>query len=92
LRNLKGVKWVIKVDIIKAFYKIRIAEGEEHKIAVQTYYGAFEWLVTSFGNSGVPATFQWYINFVLREFLDNFALAYINDIIIYIIGLRRVYL
>ncbi len=45
----------------------------------------FEWLVTPFGLTGAPATFQRYINGTLREFLD-FCSAYIDDILIYSSG------
>jgi RNase H-like domain found in reverse transcriptase/Reverse transcriptase (RNA-dependent DNA polymerase) len=36
-----------------------------------------------FGLQNAPATFQHYINSVLHEFLDKFASAYLDDIIIY---------
>ena len=36
-----------------------------------------------FGLTGAPATFQRHINHVLREFLDDFVSAYVDDIIIY---------
>ena len=37
----------------------------------------------SFGLTGAPATFQRYINWVLREYLDDFCTAYIDDILIF---------
>jgi len=36
-----------------------------------------------FGLQNAPATFQHFINSVLHEFLDKFASAYLDDIIIY---------
>jgi len=36
-----------------------------------------------FGLTNAPATFQSYINAALRQFLDKFAIAYIDDILIY---------
>ena len=36
-----------------------------------------------FGLSGAPATFQRRINGVLREFLGDFATAYVDDVLIY---------
>lgn len=65
---------------------MRIAPGEEWKTAFRTRYGLFEWMVTPFGLSGAPATFQRYINSVLREFLDDFCSAYIDDVLIYTSG------
>jgi hypothetical protein len=42
--------------------------------------------VTPFGLTDAPAIFQRYINDVLREFLDDFVSAYIDDIIIFTNG------
>ena len=86
LRQLSTAVWFTKLDVNAAFYKIRIKEGDEWKTAFRTRYGLYEWLVTPFGLTGAPATFQRYINWVLREFLDDFVTAYIDDILIYIGG------
>ena len=37
----------------------------------------------SFGLINAPATFQAFINNVLREYLDVFYIVYINDIVVY---------
>jgi hypothetical protein len=42
LNSFSKVKWFIKLDIIAAFHKIRITEGEEQKITFYTRYGLFE--------------------------------------------------
>jgi hypothetical protein len=42
--------------------------------------------VTPFRLTGALATFQRYINQILREYLDDFVSAYVNDIIIYTSG------
>ena len=51
--------------------------------AFKTRYGLFEYDVLPFGLSGGPGSFQHYINDVLREYLDAFCTAYIDDILIY---------
>jgi hypothetical protein len=43
-------------------------------------------LVTFFGLTEAPATFQRYINWVLQEYLDEFYLIYIDDILIFSSG------
>lgn len=83
LRSLSRARWYTKVDVIAAFHKIRIKEGDEWKTAFRTRYGLFEWLVTPFGMTSAPATFQRYINWVLREHLDDFCTAYMDDVLIY---------
>jgi hypothetical protein len=86
LRALAQAKWLTKLDVIAAFHKIRVKAGEEWKTAFRTRYGLFEWLVTPFGLTGAPATFQRYINHTLRGYLDEFCSAYIDDILIYSSG------
>jgi transposase InsO family protein len=83
LRSLSKAKWFTKLDVIAAFHKIRIKKGDEWKTAFRTRYGLFEWLVTPFGLTGAPATFQRYINRTLQEYLDEFCSAYIDDVLIY---------
>jgi predicted aspartyl protease len=86
LRALSKAKWLTKLDVIAAFHKIRVKEGDEWKTAFRTRYGLFEWLVTPFGLTGAPATFQRYINSTLQEYLDEFVTAYIDDVLIYSSG------
>ncbi len=83
LNRLSRAKYFTKLDIIAAFNKIRIAEGQEWMTAFRTRFGLFEYLVAPFGLCNAPATFQHYINDVLFEFLDQFCTAYIDDILIY---------
>ena len=54
--------------------------------AFRTRYGLYEWLVTPFGLANAPSTFQKYINWALREYLDEFCSAYLDDVLIYTDG------
>jgi hypothetical protein len=83
LRTIGQAKWYTKLDVAAAFYRIRIAEGDEWMIAFRTRYRLYEWIVTPFGLANALSTFQRYINWVLRDYLDNFCSVYIDDILIY---------
>ena len=78
-----------KLDIVAAFNRLRVAHGEEWKTAFRTHYGLYEYLVMPFGLCGAPSSFQEYINDVLREYLDIFCTAYIDDILIYSNSLKE---
>ena len=83
LRTIAAAKYISKVDVIFAFHRIRVKDGDEWKTAFNTRFGLYEWLVTPFGLIGAPATFQRYINWVLRDELDICCSAYIDDVVIY---------
>lgn len=86
LEQIGKAKWFLKLDVIAAFHKIHIALGDEWLMAFWTWFGLFKWLVTPFGLANVPSTFQCYVNWVLQEFLDEFASAYLNNILIFTDG------
>jgi len=89
LNSIAKAKWFTKLDVIAAFHKIRVREGDEWLTAFRTRFGLFEWLVTPFGMANAPSTFQRYINWTLREYLDDFCTAYLDDILIYTNGSLR---
>ena len=80
---IQGYKQFTKIDLRGAYNLIRVREGNEQKTAFKTYDGIYEFLVMSFSISNAPATFQRHINNVLREKLDIFVLAYIDDILVF---------
>ena len=82
LRTIAAAKYISKVDVISAFHQIRVKDGDQWKMAFNTRFGLYEWLVTPFGLTDAPATFQRYINWVLRDKLDICCSAYIDDVII----------
>jgi hypothetical protein len=53
------------------------------KTCIRTRYGSFEFLVVPFGLTNNPSTFQVVMNDVCREYLDDFVMVYIADILIF---------
>jgi hypothetical protein len=52
-------------------------------MAFRTNYGLYEYLVMLFALTNAPASFQRWMNEVLRDYLDVFCIAYLDDILIY---------
>ncbi|KAH0358938.1 hypothetical protein KCU65_g10168, partial [Aureobasidium melanogenum] len=83
LNSLKGMKYFSKIDIVAAFNNIRIKKGLEYLTAFRTKLGLFESLVMPFGLTGAPATWQRFMNDLLRPYIDLFCQVYLDDILIY---------
>jgi hypothetical protein len=81
--RLQGSKIFTKIDLQGAYNLVRIKEGEEWKTAFRTRYGHYEYTVMPFGLTNAPATFQAVMNDVLRHCLDKYAIAYLDDILVY---------
>ena len=80
--RFQGAKWFTQFDIPGAYNRIRIKHGDEWKTAFRTRFGHYEYLVMPFGLTNAPATFQSFINNVLRKFLDVFVVVYLDDIVV----------
>ena len=81
--RLQGAKWFIKLNQREAYNLIRMKAGEEWKTAFRIRYDLYEYLIMSFELTNASATCQKLINNILREHLDIFVIAYLNDILIY---------
>ncbi len=78
-----GKNWYSIFDVMDAFNRVRMAEGEEWKTAFTTPFGLWEYLVMPFGLTNAPATFQEFINDALKEYLGDFVVAYLDDILVF---------
>lgn len=83
LDELSQAQWFSCLDLRAGFNLIRLAPGEEHKMAFQTHWGQFEFIVMAFGLTGAPNTFQATMNTTLLPQLRKCALVFFNDILVY---------
>ena len=71
------------LDLMSGYWQIRVAEKDIPKMAFNTRYEKYEFLVMPFGLMNAPAMFQTLIDNVLHPFLDKFVVVYLDDIIVY---------
>jgi hypothetical protein len=83
LDHLRTGQVFSKIDLERAYNLVHIRPGHEWKTAFRTRYGLFEYRVMPFGLTTSPAVFQHLINDIFREYLDQFMVAYLDDILIY---------
>lgn len=83
IEQLGKTRIYTKIDLCSAYNVMRTKKGGKWKIAFRTCYRYFEYNVMLFGLTNAPFVFQHMMNNVFWEFLDQFVILYIDDILIF---------
>jgi hypothetical protein len=81
--QLRGAKVFSKIDLNSGYHQLRIREEDIEKTTFSTRYGHYEYVVMSFGLTNPPAAFIEVMNRMLHEYLDDFVVVFLDDILIY---------
>lgn len=72
-----------KLDLKTGFHQIRMRPEDIEKTAFNTKYGQFEYLVMPMGLCNAPATFQTLMNQIFSEYIDDFIVVYMDDLLVF---------
>ena len=81
--DIARAKYRSKIDMSKAYEQIHVEPKDVWKTVFATIYGTFVSHTIQQGDCNAPATFQWLMSVIFRDYIRRFVHIYLDDIYVY---------
>jgi hypothetical protein len=81
--RLRGSVVYTKLDLKSGYNQLLVHASDREKTAFNSYFGHHEFNVMPFGLTNAPATFVTLMTRVLKEYINQFVICFVDDILIY---------
>jgi hypothetical protein len=71
------------LDGFSSYHQIQIAPDNRYKMTFITNWGAFVWVIMSFGLKNTPPTYQRAVSRAFKDYSDDFMKLFLNDFIVF---------
>ena len=78
-----------KIYLWGAYNLVPIKPNDEWKTTFSTGYEHFKYKVMPFGLTNAPTIFQYTMNNIFHEYLDQFVIIYLDDILVFSLSMEE---
>src|SRR6266508_4539728 len=80
--KIGGKKYYTSIDLASGYWQVEMDENSQDITAFVIPWGLYQFNVMPFGLTNAPATFQRLMNYILHDYLNDFVVVYLDDILV----------